>query len=533
MACSCRFPTWTPAVASTFSGWSAAPQTTHVNATTVNPLFTIAGPVSGIRFRMPDYGGPSQANGDGAVFILITTTQTGAVTLPGWAPAVPVFPATAAGPFTKTQSGITMTVNRDGHLAQQSSATWRLAKQNANPISPEFEWFTIEFSSPVTNILVNTSAFTGASPPNEGVSQLQVLTDGPCSCCPFGGGDLRCYSQEELQVLFSSAVISSNPAGYASAGAVGLWIDQSLAGAPFGGFGTPAGQIPVGSRPAYEFSFATPQNRITRVQEHNQGGGDLFDSDGFGATQFSLISPTGAVLYTGTLVCANGAAPFSTSFPPIDNVAKIRWWDLTKVTPAAGAAPLGREFQAFQSPVRQATSIICNGQIIWVDTVTGDRVDPANFFEEDATQTIFNVAGTTTNDGWIETGTPVGAVQPPNRVLPAPIFNDGPGTDYSPHNGAIGNWVIAKTVQSAVAGPGRLRIPATFQMNADDLVVGIRVNGVLAPFTYGAVVAASSAAVTWLKGANTVTIEFSNTIAGNTSAAGRLEAITPKLITCS
>lgn len=144
-------------------------------------------------------------------------------------------------------------------------------------------------------------------------------------------------------------------------------------------------------------------------------------------------------------------------------------------------------------------------------------------------QTIFRPSGVTGANGWTETGTPVGAPQPPNRTLPAPIFDDG--TSYAPHNGALGSWIIEKTVFSDVAGPGHLTIPAgTFPSGggiyADDIVSAIRVNGVDVPFAGlgTGVVGPQSVPVTWLAGANTVRIEVLNTVAGNTSVAGWLQA---------
>lgn len=147
-------------------------------------------------------------------------------------------------------------------------------------------------------------------------------------------------------------------------------------------------------------------------------------------------------------------------------------------------------------------------------------------------QTIFHPTDTTGPDGWTETGTPVGAPQPPNRALPAPIFDTG--SAYAPNNGTLGNWAIAKTVFSDVAGPGFLDIPpGVFPggggIYADDIVVSVRVNGVAIPFTglgTGAL-PPQSQPVTWLAGANTVTIEVSNTVAGNTSSTGRMLATGP------
>lgn len=145
-------------------------------------------------------------------------------------------------------------------------------------------------------------------------------------------------------------------------------------------------------------------------------------------------------------------------------------------------------------------------------------------------QTIFQPTSVVGADGWTETGTPVGVPQPPNRALPAPIFDDG--TTYSPHNGTTGNWVIAKTVVSDIAGPGFLTIPSgAFPgfggVYADDIVVAIRLNGVDVPFTGTGtgVVPAQSVPVTWLAGNNTVEIEVANTVAGNTSLTGRLIAL--------
>jgi hypothetical protein len=134
-------------------------------------------------------------------------------------------------------------------------------------------------------------------------------------------------------------------------------------------------------------------------------------------------------------------------------------------------------------------------------------------------------------DGWTETGAPlVGPVQPPNRALPAPIFDSG--NDYRPNNSAHGNWVIRKIVTSDVAGPGFLTIPpGTFPTGggiyADDVIAQIRLNGVAVPFAGigTGVLPVQSVAVTWLAGANNVLeIEIANTIGTGTSVTGRLVA---------
>ena len=142
-------------------------------------------------------------------------------------------------------------------------------------------------------------------------------------------------------------------------------------------------------------------------------------------------------------------------------------------------------------------------------------------------QTVLRPTDLAGADGWTETGSPVGAPQPPNRALPAPIFDDG--NTYSPHNGNTGNWVIEKTVLSDAAGPGFFTVPTGVfpsggGIYADDIVSAIRLNGVALPFVglgTGSV-GPQSVPVTWLAGANVIQIEISNTIAGNTSMTGRL-----------
>lgn len=143
--------------------------------------------------------------------------------------------------------------------------------------------------------------------------------------------------------------------------------------------------------------------------------------------------------------------------------------------------------------------------------------------------TVFNPSSATGSDNWTETGVPTGTPQPPNRALPAPIFDLG--TSYSPNNGSLGNWVISKTVASDIAGAGSLIIPAgTFPVSggiyADDIVAAVRLNGVALPFTGigTGTLPPQVVPVTWLAGANTLEIEIANTVAGNTSVAGRLLA---------
>lgn len=383
--CNCGSPTWVPAVANAFTGWTAAPETNHVSATSGTPTFTVNGPVRGIRFRMPERGAQSSPEGDGAVLFTISTSETGVIPTVGWAPAIPAFPATAAGPFSIVLSGTTVTYQYDARLGQVSAATFRTAKQNANNAgSPEFQWATFTFSQPVTNILVTGSAFTGAGPlPREGVGQLQVLTDSPpCNCCPFAEQQQRCYRTEELQALFNSppVVITNGGAGNAVTGLLSRWVDQDITGANFTGWTSPGIQWTEYTSPIIQFTFPTPIDRLTRIQEYNQGGGDLGDSDGFGSAVVDFFDPSGALLATHTFTMGNGAAPFSLTLPtPLYNVSRIVWRNIRKLNPGATVAPLVREFQAFYEPVRIAQAQICNGTVTWFDSVTGDQVDPDNF----------------------------------------------------------------------------------------------------------------------------------------------------------
>lgn len=131
--CSCNSLVWTPAVASSSSGWTktgggvGTPGTVHVSANVAAPNFTINGPIRGLRYRSPDLGGPGYADGDGAVVTNINTNETAATIRPnaaGWVPAVPAFPATAAGPFVNTFNGITVTVNREYSITLVLEGHW-------------------------------------------------------------------------------------------------------------------------------------------------------------------------------------------------------------------------------------------------------------------------------------------------------------------------------------------------------------------------------------------------------------------------
>lgn len=148
-------------------------------------------------------------------------------------------------------------------------------------------------------------------------------------------------------------------------------------------------------------------------------------------------------------------------------------------------------------------------------------------------QVIFQPNAVTGADGWVETGAPLlNPPQPPNRSLPAPIFDVG--IQYQPNNGATGNWLISKTVVSNLAGPGLLTIPpGTFPGSggvfADDQTVAIRVNGVAIPFIGLGTgnLPPQSQPVTWLFGSNTVDLEVRNTVAGGTAVTGQLIAAGP------
>lgn len=154
------------------------------------------------------------------------------------------------------------------------------------------------------------------------------------------------------------------------------------------------------------------------------------------------------------------------------------------------------------------------------------------------TQVVFDPSAVAGNDGWIQVP---GGTQPPNRTLPAPIFNDG--LYYTPHNnGVLGTWIIRKTVVSDVAGPGALSLtpgsapPFPFTQTGeglyiDDRLVAIRVNGVTIPFTWSVqgsngygVAPPQSQPVTWLAGDNVIEIEVNNAVQTDTWIAGRIVA---------
>ena len=145
------------------------------------------------------------------------------------------------------------------------------------------------------------------------------------------------------------------------------------------------------------------------------------------------------------------------------------------------------------------------------------------------TQTIFHPSDITGADAWVQV---VGGTQPPNRALPAPIFDNA--TSVFPANGNTGSWIIEKVIASDIAGPGRLTIPAgTFPSGggifADDQVLSIAVNGTAVTFTGigTGVIQPQFVPVTWLAGGNTIRITVNNTVAGGTSLAGRLVASGP------
>lgn len=380
----CRSTIWRPATADSFAGWTGAPATVHVSANVANPTFTINGPVEGIRFRMPDNGGPAIAGGDGIVRFTISTAETGVITPAGWAPAIPTFPAASlAGPFTKNQSGINMTLNGDGRQAQQDVGVWRLQRQNSTPPSPDYQWFTIEFDQPVTNVVINGSLFNGnavsiAGNVAEGISQLQTFVEGPCNCCPMSPRP-RCYSLEELQAPFDSVTIESNPNNIPTQN-LALTIDQSLAGAPLKGVGPPFVN-PVGL--VLSYNFATPQTAVNRIQLYNNDGGILTDNDGIDTVTLDLIDSGGNVLRTVGFFGnsgANGAIPSTVSFPATNNVARIRMRNIVGLgNPANG--PLWREFQAFRQVQQPTFAQVCFDGRRWFNPETGDEVDPDNILD--------------------------------------------------------------------------------------------------------------------------------------------------------
>lgn len=167
----------------------------------------------------------------------------------------------------------------------------------------------------------------------------------PCNCCPTR--DTRCGLSAET---FSAVTLVANPAGY---GVFDLNIsrDGITNQVSFSGFSTPAVQITPANSPTIDYTLTPARDRIRGVRIYNQGGGNLNDSDGLGGATITFLDPGAVVLATGTLIAGNGGAPFTFLLPAgatVNNVATVRMTNLTKVNPAAGVAPLWREFQALQ-----------------------------------------------------------------------------------------------------------------------------------------------------------------------------------------
>lgn len=194
----------------------------------------------------------------------------------------------------------------------------------------------------------------------------------PCNCCPIS----RC-GRANVERIFDGgpAVLVANPGGF---GVLPLarWSDGDISGANFTGFTTPGVQITPATSPTIDLLFAAPRGNVVGLREWNQGGGDLNDSDGFSGWTVTVLDPVSAVLFTGPMVMGNGGAPFTLLFPgPLDNVARVRLTNMTKINPGSGVSPLVREVRALVNepvfPCRRA------GVVTWYD-VAGNVVPTAS-----------------------------------------------------------------------------------------------------------------------------------------------------------
>lgn len=181
----------------------------------------------------------------------------------------------------------------------------------------------------------------------------------PCNCCPTHGEGCA-----PVVTAFNAVAETVAAPGWGTGG-----LNCTLSGHGGGeicGYNSPAG-LGTDPTPVVEYTFATPQNRITGVRLWNQGGGDLSDQDGLSnLTKLTVLDPANVVLFAGTLNAGNGGVPFDTVFPgALDNVKTVRFSQLRKQV-AGTVSPLWQEFAALQLqpvfPCRRA------GVLEWYDT---------------------------------------------------------------------------------------------------------------------------------------------------------------------
>ncbi len=140
-----------------------------------------------------------------------------------------------------------------------------------------------------------------------------------------------------------AVAVTANPNGYGIIN-IAATGDNNTAGASYGGIDRPANA----SAPGVVIRYTNPVNfnRVIRVKLWNNGGGNVNDSDGLASATVTLRDSALNILYTGTLIGANGGAVQSlNNIGKIDNVRYLFLSNITSLTGSASPDILWRNIQ--------------------------------------------------------------------------------------------------------------------------------------------------------------------------------------------
>lgn len=208
----------------------------------------------------------------------------------------------------------------------------------------------------------------------------------PCECCPMGPlGLTGCWAtptpvaNPPLSPIGNPTIVA-NPNGWGFS--VASWADNNAAGPSFSG--NTAG--PGGGNTTYtglvvDITYPTDVNHVKELGLWNNGGNILNDADGMGAFTFELFNAANvSVAGPFNVVGSNGGSLAPTNVYPIaaapglDGVRRIR---ITNMTSLSHGIPtnLVRLIALRLYSIRPAFALICDGELSWFDTQTGDPVD--------------------------------------------------------------------------------------------------------------------------------------------------------------
>lgn len=206
-------------------------------------------------------------------------------------------------------------------------------------------------------------------------------------CCRAVVASQRCYwdvNAPRRVIQFDTNRITANP-NNRQPGSLAVLRDGNTAGPAFVNLN--CGVVkPNVSGLEFEMGFYRPQDRVTAIRIHNNGGNILGDGDGIDDPTAQIFDINHvAITAPFTAQANNGGGPDVTLIPggPLDNVGFVRFSDLAWLGGTGDSGGLVREIDILQYGISPAALVVCPEEVgaarlSWVDARTGASINPVD-----------------------------------------------------------------------------------------------------------------------------------------------------------